>query len=268
MNRVIQSGLLGLYRWGRGTGALTTKIGNALFERSYSLYKETFEASHIGLLQQCIRPGTTVIDVGAFIGFFSLRFGQWVSDGGRVLALEPDPDSLARLRRRLEVTGLARVVDCVQAAAAHESGERRLTVNADCPVDQKLADDGIPVATTTIDDLLVARGWPPVSLMKIDVQGAEACVLAGARRMIASFHPALFVEVSDVTLQGYGSSAERLLATLVDWGYTIHRLKRRTISDALTMDQALKWQKSSGYIDLLFLHREATTRSRFAQRAA
>jgi FkbM family methyltransferase len=183
------------------------------------------------------------------------------------MALEPDPKSLARLRHRLERAGMRKIVDCIQAAVAHESGERRLTLNAECPVDHKLGEDGIPVSTTTIDDLLSAYGWPPVSLIKIDVQGAEASVIAGARRTIARFHPSLFVEVSDATLQGYGSSAEKLLSTLVGWGYTIHRLHRHKISEAVTLEQALQWQETAGYIDLLFLH-DRTARSLCTQSAA
>ena len=69
-----------------------------------------------------------------------------------------------------------------------------------------------------------------------------------------SFHPSLLVEVSDATLQAYGSSAEKLLSTLVGLGYTIHRLERHRISGSVTIEQALHWQESSGYIDLLFLH--------------
>ena len=84
-------------------------------------------------------------------------------------------------------------------------------------------------------------------------RGPEASVIAGARRTIATFHPSLLVEVS-TTLQAYGSSAEKLLATLVGLGYTIHRLDRHRISGSVTIEQALQWQESSGYIDLLFLH--------------
>ena len=263
----IQAGLLSLYRLALKTGVLSTTLGNGVFERSYLVYKEVFEASHVRLLKELVTPGTTIVDVGAFIGFFSLRFARWVSGSGRVMALEPDPKSLARLRHRLERAGVRKIVDCIQAAVAHESGERRLTLNADCPVDHKLGEDGIPVSTTTIDDLLSAYGWPPVSLIKIDVQGAEASVIAGARRTITRFHPSLFVEVSDTTLQAYGSSAEKLLSTLAGWGYTIHRLDRHKISEAVTIEQALQWQESSGYIDLLFLH-DRRVRSVCTPRAA
>jgi FkbM family methyltransferase len=263
----IQAGLLPLYRFALKTGVLSTNLGNAVFEQTYLIYKQVFEASHVKLLKDLVPAETTIVDVGAFIGFFSLRFARWVSGAGRVMALEPDPKSLARLRYRLECAGVRKVVHCIQAAVAHESGERRLTLNADCPVDHKLGEDGIPVSTTTIDDLLAAYGWPPVSLIKIDVQGAEASVIAGARRTIATYHPSLFVEVSDATLQAYGSSAAMLLSTLVGLGYTIHRLDRHRISDGVTIEQALQWQASSGYIDLLFLH-DRRVRSVCTPRAA
>jgi FkbM family methyltransferase len=263
----IQAGLLALYRLALTTGVLSTRLGNGVFERSYLMYKQLFEASHVRLLKDLVAPGTTIVDVGAFIGFFSLRFARWVSGSGKVLALEPDPTSLTRLRHRLERAGVRKVVDCIQAAVAHESGERRLTLNADCPVDHKLGEDGIPVSTTTIDDLLAAYGWPPVSLIKIDVQGAEASVIAGARRTITRFHPSLFVEVSDATLQAYGSSAESLLSTLAGYGYTIHRLDRHKISGPVTLEEALQWQEAFGYMDLLFLH-DRTARSVCTQSAA
>jgi len=265
---MIQSGALALYRLGKQSGVLSTSLGRNIFERAYSLYKTMFEAPYIGELQRLVRPGTTVVDVGAFIGFFSLRFANWVSGSGRVLALEPGPDNCARLKAKTERAGLTAVVDLVQAAAADVSGECRLAVNEVCPVDHKLSEQGISVMATTLDDLLQARGWPLVSLVKIDVQGAEARVIAGAQRTIANFHPALFVEVSDSTLKEFGSSAEELLSSLVTAGYTIHRLEPNGISKAVPIERALEWQASAGYIDLLFLSELSATRSLSIPQAA
>ena len=75
---------------------------------------------------------------------------------------------------------LTDVVETIRAAVAEFTGEGLLEVNPGHPGDHKLGTEGVPIATTTIDDLLAARGWPEVSLIKIDVQGAEARVLAGA----------------------------------------------------------------------------------------
>lgn len=254
MNRTFQSGLLSLYRLSHATGVLSTSWGRSLFDRVYTGYKALLEAPHINLLATMVVQGTHIIDVGAFHGFFTVKFGRWVSQTGKVIAIEPEPENYARLRRIVATAGLNDRVETVQAAVAERSGEVRLELNPLSPVDHKLGEEGIRVKAVTIDDLLEARGWPPVSLMKIDVQGAEEKVLAGAVRTLSTFQPSLFIEVSDETLARYGSSAERLLRTLIEKGYTIHRLSRTSISTALTIVEALSIQQSRGYADYLFLH--------------
>src|SRR5580693_4951300 len=107
-----------------------------------------------------------------------------------------------------------------RAAVAEVTGEGLLEINPGHPGDHKLGTEGVPVAMTTIDDLLAARGWPEVSLIKIDVQGAESRVLAGARRTLERFSPALFLEVDDQQLRRYGSSAAELLTSVTAQGYT------------------------------------------------
>jgi FkbM family methyltransferase len=220
----------------------------------YTGYKTLLEAPHISLLSAMVAPGTHIIDVGAFHGFFTIKFGQWVSAPGRVIAIEPEPENYGRLERVVAEAGLNDRVETVQAAVAERSGELRLELNPLYPVDHKLGEEGIRVNALTIDDLLEARGWPVVSLMKIDVQGAEERVLAGALRTISTYHPALFVEVSDQTLARYGSSSEHLMGTLVERGYRIHQLNKTSLSPAITMTDALLIQKSRGYADFLFLH--------------
>ena len=91
----------------------------------------------------------------------------------------------------------------------------------------------------TIDDLLAARGWPEVSLIKIDVQGAEGRVLAGAAETLRRFHPALFLEIDDHQLRRYGSSADALLRSIAALGYTIHSREGKDLSDPLSIETAL-----------------------------
>ena len=92
-----------------------------------------------------------------------------------------------------------------------------------------------------------------IAANKIDVPGAESLVIAGARETIRRFHPALFVEIDDTALQHFDSSADELITTLAQAGYSIHRVQKDAISDAITPDQALALQKSTDYCDLVFL---------------
>jgi len=258
MNKSLQSGLIGLYRLVKATGGLDTALGRRIFEGSYQLYKDRLEAGPMRMLRSCVRPKTFVIDVGANIGFFTRRFATWVSDGGMVIAVEPEAMNYARLQHAMAEAGLTGVVETVQAAVADRTGEGLLQINSGHPGDHRLGTRGVPVAKTTIDDLLTARGWPEVSLIKVDVQGAEARVLAGARRTLERFRPALFLEVDDRLLRQHSSSAGELLASVAAQDYTIHSRLGKGLSTPLSVEQALALKETKEYQDLLLLARPVT----------
>ena len=252
MNSLLQGALIGLYRVTKATGVLDSSLGRRVFARSYDLYKDRLEAGPIGMLRQYVRPKTYVIDVGANIGFFTRRFAAWVSEGGKVIAVEAESENYAGLRRAVAEAGLIELVETIQAAVAETTGEGLLEINPGHPGDHKLGTTGVPVAMTTIDDLLGARGWPEVSLIKVDVQGAEARVLAGAHQALERFRPALFLELDDRQLRHYGSSACELLTATVQKGYTIHSLNGEGLTPPLDPDGALA-AELKGYQDILLL---------------
>ncbi len=245
--------LLGFYRLAHASGVLSTRPGQAVFRIAYHAYKSFLEAGPVVALRPLVRPGAVVVDVGANMGFFTARFGRWVSEGGRVIAIEPEAINFSRLRRTVARRGLAPVVDLVQAVAAEAPGELRLDVNPHHPGDHRIGETGVPVKAVTIDALLAARGWPEIALIKIDVQGAEARVLAGAHDTIERFHPALFVEIDDDALSRAGSGAGGLIASIAARGYSIHRLAGGSISAPIDVREASAVARRGGYIDLLFL---------------
>ena len=254
MRSAIQAGLLRMYQLIRWTGLLSTGPGDWAFRSAYTGYKRYLEAGHLEPLRLLIRPGTWVVDVGANLGFFTLTFAAWVRDGGRVIAIEPETVNYERLTRAVAGAGLSLLVDTVQAAAIEKSGLVGLIVNPRHPGDHRIGDGGDPVPAVTIDDLLAARGSPPVSLIKIDVQGAESRVLAGAGATLEALHPALFIEVCDEALRMCDSSAERLLTDLYERGYSAHRSTDEGILGPMTYAQALLEQSRTRYVDLLFIH--------------
>jgi len=255
MNKLMQDGLIGLYRLAKATGGLDTGPGRRLFEASYQFYKDRLEAGPIQVLRPWVRPGAWVVDVGANIGFFTRRFADWVSDGGKVIAVEPEAVNYARLRHNIAAAGLADVVETVQAAVAEATGEGFLEVNPGHPGDHRLGTEGngVRIATTTIDDLLAARGWPEVSLIKMDVQGAEARALDGARQALERVRPALFLAVDDRSLRRYGSSAAELLSSAAARGYAIHSRVGKGLSEPLTVERALELGETRAYDDLLLI---------------
>src|SRR5688572_25994764 len=63
------------------------------------------------LLQRFVRPGMTVVDVGANIGYYTLMFASFVDGHGRVFSIEPDPTNLRELRANVAENKLETLVD-------------------------------------------------------------------------------------------------------------------------------------------------------------
>ena len=243
--------LLRLYERAVKAGLLERRWARRCFEAVYLAYKQMLEAGPTSRLRGLVEPGTAVIDVGANIGFFTVKFGRWVGPSGRVIAIEPESRNVAALRRRVAGAKLGHVVECVQAVAAGQPGELRLALNPLHPGDHRIGAVGEPVRALTLDE--ITKGSPrPVSLVKIDVQGAEKMVLAGAGRLLAADRPALFIEVDDEALRGFGSSARELIETVIELGYTANSLTRRGISSVSTEVLAAK-SAGGSYADVLFL---------------
>jgi FkbM family methyltransferase len=234
-------------------GLLDQPLARRAFESAYLAYK-LIEAGPVSRLRSFAAPGSTVIDVGANIGFFTLRFARWVGPRGRVIAIEPEGHNVASLRRRIARARLESIVECVEAVAADTPGEMRLALNPVHPGDHRIAAEGEQVRAVTIDEL-TADFARKVSLVKIDVQGAEMLVISGARAVLAAHRPALFVEVDDVALGQFESSAEELIRTVADLGYSAHTLTRHGISPPRDSESLVAKSAGGAYSDVLFLPR-------------
>lgn len=254
MDSPAQRALLAIYRGVRRTRLLNTPAGAALFEAAYELYKTALEAGPVGRLASLVPRGSIVIDVGANVGFFSRRFARWVGPHGRVIALEPEPRNLARLKARIARDGIAGIVEAVGAAAAEAAGTVLLDLNPDNPADHRLGARGIPVPSVTLDALVGDHPGGAVSLIKIDVQGSELRVIEGALQTIARFRPTLFIEVDDGHLRLGGASAKALIDRLDALGYRPHRLLRSGLSPSLSPADCLARVARPGqYEDFVFL---------------
>ena len=251
MRQRLGDALIGLYASAAEAGLFDRPRAQRGFESVYLAYKTVAEAGPIAGLRHLVPNGSTVIDVGANIGFFTVRFGRWVGSAGNVIAIEPEARNFASLRRRVERAGLSQVVQSVQAAAADRPGELRLAVTPGHPAGHYLDTAGVPVQAVTLDEL-TANTPGHVALVKIDVQGAETLVLSGAERLLKSHGPAIFIEIDEPSLLRSGSSAIELVEMIIAHGYVPHRLARHGPSP---VDQRvdLLTRVGSGYIDALFL---------------
>ena len=157
--------------------------------RLVSSVEPDVEAAFLSL----IRPGHTVFDVGANIGWFSLLAARRAGPGGRVVAFEPVAANVAYLEANARTNGLRNIVT-VPAAVADHDGTAAFELASS--LQGKLSDGGqASVPVVTLDSWLAAHdGWPP-HVVKIDVEGAEERVLRGMRDILPTARPSLIIEL-------------------------------------------------------------------------
>jgi FkbM family methyltransferase len=245
--------LLKLYAGVAGTGALDTAAGRAAYEFVYRTYKGRFEARAVEALRPYVLPGTAAIDVGANIGFFTERFARWLGPSGVVVAVEPEDAnfrSLRRLERRLDHA--ARIL-AIQAVAAAENGTLMLRTNPIHPGDHRIAPQGIPVASRTVDSLVVGVEGRRVTFLKIDVQGAELLVIEGAAQTLRQHRPAILIEIDPAGLQAMGHDPGALIETLIGHGYGLQPFGQSARDMDGSSADILALARRAGYLDVLCL---------------
>ena len=178
------------------------------------------------LLDTVLRPGSTVVDVGANIGVIAAYAAMRVGPAGRVIAIEPAADNLRVLARNLERNNLANVT-IIEGAGGRRRESRQFYLRGDVSAVNSLFPDSCyaEVTSTTdvqvlpVDDLIDAGIG--ADLVKIDVEGAELDVLAGMPRLLA--HPGihLVVEWHPVLQEAAGYAADELPRQLLDAGFRI-----------------------------------------------
>jgi FkbM family methyltransferase len=162
----------------------------------------SYEESTVEVVQAILGAGETAVDVGANIGLYSMLFSHLVGDSGRIIAFEPMPFAAARLREHVALNGL-RNIDVRELAVGSRSGsceffigpKHHTSISSVTPI---AGAEQITVPCTTLDEALSDVGR--VTLLKIDVEGAEADVLAGAQTVLDRGVPFVIAEINDRTV--------------------------------------------------------------------
>lgn len=189
----------------------------------YSL-PSSFEAE---IYRSRIKPGMTVMEIGANVGFYTLLFSGLTGEKGRVMAFEPEPLNFRLLARSAAENGRANIT-CRQAAVSDKSGKVNLYIYEESRGDNCIYDcgDGRPSVETdavSIDETLGPDG--KVDFIKMDIQGAEYKAVLGMERTIRN-SPGLTIlcEFAPGLIRKAGDSPERLLNKFMEYGFTLNYL--------------------------------------------
>lgn len=174
-------------------GPMAYNINDLYVGRSLDCYGE-YSRGEVALFAQLAAPGSVALDVGANIGALTVPLAQIVGPTGAVIAIEPQRAVHQLLCANLALNDIGNV-HAVHAAAGQAPG-RTFVPPSDYSKPgnfggTELNDQaGEPVSVITIDGLRL----PACHFMKIDVEGREQSVIAGAAETIARCRPTLYIE--------------------------------------------------------------------------
>jgi FkbM family methyltransferase len=160
--------------------------------------------------------GSTVLDLGSNVGFYTLLAAELVASSGRVYAFEPVQRNIEFLRRHIALNKMTNVT-VIQAAVCESTGRRRFQFHKSAAMGH-LSDAGqTEVSTVTLDDFVFKWGASP-NAIKIDVEGAELSVLKGAREMLSQHRPALLLATHSRSLR------DQCLDLIAEHGYLVRAI--------------------------------------------
>jgi FkbM family methyltransferase len=184
----------------------------------------TYELEKRLAFERTVGPGQVVYDVGAHAGYYTLLASHLVGPTGRVVAFEPLPRNVAYLREHIRVNRL-RNVTVIEAAVSDREGRAAFN-RATNPSMGHLDPLGeLDVGSVALDSLISRGETPPPDHIKMDIEGGELAALEGARELLLSRHPAIFLGTHGAEMHGLCC---RLLTSL---GYGIRAIGAHSLED-------------------------------------
>ncbi len=187
-----------------------------------------YEPAVTKAIMELVRPGMTVVDVGANVGYYTLLASRLVGPGGKVYSFEPVPSVFEVLLSNLKENGCENVTT-ERKAISDQSGASPFLVDRQGAEGRLVAGDGhIVVECTTLDEHFGALGWPAVDVVKMDIEGGEGRALKGMRRLCAaSARLCIVLELNWPALRAAGWEHRELALLLYDLGFRKGRVLER-----------------------------------------
>ena len=243
---------LSLERFNMSVDGNDIVIGNDL------LLHGIYEPEVTELFKKTIKPGMTVLDLGANAGYFSLLAASLIGPTGRVYAFEPDPHNLKILRMNIDENQFKTVIP-VPLAISNESKTAVLYRDAENLGLHTLSPANLPhgrgqtlsITTQTLDHWMTETNISQVHFVKMDIQGAEGLALACANQLLKQASLNLVFEFWPAGLRELKSDPLAVLRRLKDQGYRIGIISSKgSILEPDTLESLLQKAEAATYLNL------------------
>jgi FkbM family methyltransferase len=193
-----------------------------------------YEPENWQAISDNLSSGAVLLDVGAHLGYYSIKGAVKVGKSGQVVAFEPNPKTLKLLRDNVAASHAANVIiepiactDREQMLTLYEGAEDNTGTASLSRENAKYFTISPPkefsVRGRSIDDVVRELALQRVDAVKVDVEGAEFYVLRGAKETLRRFHPALVVEIVPRQLAAMQTKVEDVASLLKEIGYNQSR---------------------------------------------
>lgn len=188
--------------------AFVSRLKLNAYERE--VYNQILRILHVGM---------TMVDVGAHIGWYSLVAARVVGPNGRVYAFEAVPHTAETLQKNISINKYENI-ELIQNAVGNTVGKLPFYIDKSFssssslfPINHEL--NAVEVETTTLDQFFQEEDWPPVHLVKLDIEGAEKLALDGMQEL--SRRNSSLKVIVEVNLRKF--SLEELIDSLKGCGF-------------------------------------------------
>jgi FkbM family methyltransferase len=226
--------LVGAYRHPPVDGAIVdTRYGvrvrvfdDAMFLRPWIF--GDYEPFMTKAMSRLIRPGDVILDVGANFGWYSALFATWTGPAGRVHAFEPMPAFREMLVDTLALNRLSDRVNVNPFGLGDSDGQFTLYTFPGLTIGHASATtlgrtDATPhtCSIRRLDDVLLEKRIDRVDIVKIDVEGHEPSVIAGATNLLSRGDaPVVHFEINRNCIRDRGIDPNQIFDSLRKMGYT------------------------------------------------
>lgn len=215
----------------KGIKRILNGTDQVLLAPRWRMVSESYEPEVWRHLMGGVRPGDVIVDVGAYIGLYTIALAKRVGPTGRVVAFEPDKANFTALSENVALNSMQKRVDLRPLAVGETNGPVNFADRAasDSCVSNIAGPSRATIECVSLDQVFANER---VDILKVDVEGYEEKVIQGATDMLRDplrGPRTIFIEVHPYAWDGLGTTSDSLLSLLRKCNFEVYDLAGKRV---------------------------------------